>query len=81
MKKENQEVNMMRKEKTFGFSAENQKKIFATFLFDEEFLKSNKRLIKPDYFEYQVLKDMSKIAIGFFEKYSRIPNKDEFLER
>jgi len=78
--KKNQEEKMENKEKTFGFSAENQKKIFVAILKDEKFLKSHKRQIKPYYFDYQVLKDMSEIVFSFFEKYSRIPKTDEFLE-
>ena len=67
-------------EEKFSFNHENQKKIFAMFLFDKEFLKSYDGLIEPDYFDNPVLKDLSKIVVKFFEKYSRTPNIDEFLE-
>ena len=67
-------------EKKFEFSHESQKKIFAMFLFDKEFLKSYGGLIKPDYFDNPVLKDLSKIVINFYEKYSRAPDTDEFLQ-
>ncbi len=67
-------------EEKFKFSHENQKKIVAMMFFDGEFLKSYEGQIKPKYFDNPVLKDLSKMAIDFYEKYSRIPNTDEFWE-
>ncbi len=67
-------------EEKFNFSPENQKKIFAMMLLDNEFLKSYGGQIKPDYFDNPVLKDLSKIVIDFYEKYSRTPDTDAFLE-
>jgi len=66
--------------KTLEVSAESQKKILAMMLCDKTFLKSYKGLMKPEYFDYQVLSDMAKNIIGFFEKYSRTPTEDEFLD-
>jgi len=67
-------------EEKFEVSHGIQKKIFAMMLSDSEFLKSYGEQIKPDYFDNPILKDLSKIAIDFYEKYSRTPDTDEFLE-
>ena len=67
-------------EEKFEVSHESQKKIFAMMLSDSEFLKSYGGQIKPDYFDNPILKDLSKIVISFYEKYSRTPDTNEFLE-
>lgn len=67
-------------EEKFKFSHESQKKIFAMMLLDNEFMENNGGLIKSDYFDNPILRDLSKIVIGFYKKYSRTPNTDEFLE-
>ncbi len=73
-------MNNKDKKKTFGVSAESQKKILAMMLYDKTFLESYKGLMKPEYFDYQVLRDMSEIIIGSFEKYSKTLTEDEFLD-
>lgn len=67
-------------EEKFEFSHDIQKKIVAMMFFDEDYLKSQKGIIEPKYFNNPILKDLSKMAIDFYEKYSRIPNTDEFWE-
>jgi hypothetical protein len=68
------------KVKTLEVSAESQERILAMMLCHKTFLKSYKGLMKPEYFDHQVLRDMTKIIIGFFEKYFRTPTEDEFLD-
>jgi putative DNA primase/helicase len=70
----------MSEEKTFEFTMQTQKKIFAMVLFDEKFLESNNGRIKPSYFDSLILRDMTRIVIGFYEKYLKIPTELEFLE-
>jgi len=67
-------------EEKFEVSHEVQKKIVAMMLFDGEFLNSHEGQINPKYFDNPILKDLSKMAIDFYEKYSRIPSTDEFWQ-
>lgn len=73
-------MEIKNKVKTLEVSAESQKRILAMMLYDKTFLKSYKGLMKPEYFDYQVLRDMAEIIIGSFEKYSRTLTEDEFLD-
>lgn len=67
-------------EEKFEVSQEVQKKIVAMMFLDGEFLKSYEGTIEPKYFDNPILKDLSKMAIDFYEKYSRTPDTDEFCE-
>jgi len=65
---------------TYDFSFDIQRKIVAMLLHDEKALEENVKLIKPDYFESTILKDLTTLIYGFFKLYSRVPTEDEFLE-
>jgi len=77
---ENEIKDEMKKETTYDFTFDIQKKIVAMLLKDEKALKENVKLIKPDYFDSLALKDLTTLIYGFFKLYSRAPTEDEFLE-
>ena len=67
-------------EEKFEFNQDVQKKIVAMVLFDNEFLKSHREQIEPNYFDNPILKDLSKVVIDFHGKYGRNPSLDEFVQ-
>ena len=67
-------------EGTYGFTLAFQKKIVAMMLFDKGAFASNMSIIKPEYFDSYVLRDMVAMMIEFFGRYSRVPSEDELLE-
>lgn len=67
-------------EEKYTFSADIQKKIVAMLLRDELALEDSIRLIKPNYFDNPILKDLTRLIIGFYKKYFRPPTEDELTE-
>lgn len=74
------EIKNETKKETYAFTPDIQKKIVAMLLQDEKALEEYAKLIKPDYFESVILKDLTTLIYGFFKLYSRAPTEDEFLE-
>lgn len=71
---------MSNNEETFGFSDAIQKKIVAMLLFDNAAFIENSEVVRPEYFENPALSDIVSIIAKFYEKYTRGPTADEFLE-
>lgn len=71
---------MVDKELKYDFSEGIQVRIVAMFLYDSINIAQNIDIIKPEYFDNDVLKGFMKIIIAFYEKYKRALNWDEFIE-
>jgi len=54
---------------TYSFTAEIQKKIFAMLLFDPDAFMSNMEMMKPEFFDSVVLRDMMLIVKKYNKKY------------
>ena len=68
------------KQETYGYTLDIQKMIAAWFLADNQALKENIGLVRPEYFENPVLRGLITLIIDFFNKYSRPPIDDELIE-
>jgi len=75
----NEKVNEKTKEEIMPFTSAIQMKIFTTLLFDKKALEDIHNL-KSRYFENPILRDMTDLIINFNEKYSKMPEMDEFSE-
>lgn len=64
----------------YSFSSDIQKKIVAMLIKEDRTFKENVDLVKPEFLDSPVLKDLLVLVTCFFEKYSRVPMEDEFLE-
>ena len=49
-------------------------------LADKQVLEENIRLVKPEYFDSLVSRDLMTLITNFFNKYSRPPTEDELLQ-
>ena len=72
-KKQNQE--------TYGFTLDIQKMIVAWLLAENQALEENIGLVRPEYFDNPVLRDLTTLIIDFFNKYFRPPTEDELLQK
>ena len=77
---ENETKDETKKEITYDFTFDIQKKIVAMLLKDDQTLEENIKFIKPIYFDHPALKDLTTLIYEFFKRYSRVPTGDEFLE-
>ena len=71
--KQNQEI--------YDFTQDIQKMIVAWLLTENQALKENIGLVRPEYFDNPVLRDLTTLIIDFFNKYSRHPTEDELLQK
>ncbi len=67
------------KEETTPFTLASQKVMLASLLFSKE-APEDIQDIRPKHFESVVVRDMVKLACDFYEKYSRLPNPDEYQQ-
>jgi len=71
---------MSDEQETYSFTAGFQKEIVAMMLFDKGSFLSNMVVVKPEFFDSPILRDIITLIIDFFKKYSRVPTETEFLE-
>jgi len=64
----------------YDYSEGIQVRIVGMFLYDSLNIAQNIDIIKPEYFDNDVLKNFMEIIIAFYEKYKKTPNFDEFIE-
>ena len=64
----------------YDFTADLQKKIVAMMLFDGPSLMSNITIVKAEFFDNPVLRDIVKLITEFFKKYTKAMTKIEFCE-
>lgn len=67
-------------ETKYDFSLMMQIKIVAMMLFDRPTFVHSMDVVIPEYFENPALKGMVEIIYSFYDKYSNVPDMDEFLE-
>lgn len=67
-------------EVAYGFTADFQKEVVAMMLFDKDSFLTNVAVIKPEYFDSPVLRNMVTLIIDFFKKYGEMLTQTRFLE-
>ena len=65
---------------TLEFTDGIQKRIVALLLADKEGFASNLKKVTPEIFENPALRDMVALVHGFYLKYHRQADQDEFLQ-
>jgi len=67
------------KEEATPFTPASQKMMLASLFFSKE-APEDIHDIRPKHFDSVVIRDMMKLICDFYEKYSRLPNPDEFQQ-
>ena len=77
--KGNKENNNKQKEETTDFTPASQKKMLASLLFSKE-APEDIQDIRPEHFDSVAVRNMIRLLLDFYKKYSRLPNPDEFQQ-
>jgi len=65
---------------TFDFTDAIQKRIVAMLVADKDSFVANSEIVAPEMFENPVLRDMVALLHGFYIKYHKPADQDEFLQ-